>query len=298
MALGRVLAAGAWLGESTETALAQNDLRCKPIGSAAVNRRFSLEGIMPDQPNPPNREATPGELLASVTALRRRTRAARHAYWLPLLLFGLFMAMSAPLYIESGELPAMRATSDSPALTSLGGDLLERSAALGWYWLVALVGGYLLSLWWYRWHGERVGVQTPTRAYFIAGIVGTLVGLVLPIVLRFLLVNAATPVSNATSWLTAPLLGISGRGMLPHLVIAVGLVVLARLERSRGLTAVAVGYAATVLLVNIYFHTTDFEPGDLNQFSFMLAALLPAPILLIGGTVALLATLKAWKRST
>ncbi|MFC8618823.1 hypothetical protein ACFT9M_20755 [Micromonospora purpureochromogenes] len=254
---------------------------------------------MSDQPNPaPQSEDGPGELLASVAALRRRTRAARHAYWLPLLLFGLLMAVAAPLYVESVESPALRATHDNPALTGLGGDFLERSAALGWYWLVALIGGYLLSLWWYRWHGERVGVQTPTRAYLIAGIVGTLVGLVLPIVLRFMLLNTATAVSNVTSWVTAPLLGVSNRGMLPHLVIAVGLVVLARLERSRGLTAVAVGYAAAVLLVNIYFHTTDFQPGDLNRFSFMLAALLPAPILLIGGTVALLATLKASKRST
>ncbi|MEK8108768.1 hypothetical protein NKG94_35405 [Micromonospora sp. M12] len=54
----------------------------------------------------------------------------------------------------------MRAAQDNPALTGLGGDFLERSAALGWYWLAALIGGYLLSLWWYRWHGVRVGVQT------------------------------------------------------------------------------------------------------------------------------------------
>lgn len=155
---------------------------------------------------------------------------------------------------------------------------------------MALIGGYLLSLGWYRWHGARVGVQTPTRAYVIAGLVGTLVGLVLPIVLRFLLLNAATVISNGTSWATTPLLGISNRGMLPHLVIAMGLLVLARLERSRGLTVVAVAYAAAVILVNIYFQTADFESGDLNRYSFMLAALLPAPILLVGGSIALFTT--------
>ncbi|MET7706193.1 hypothetical protein [Micromonospora sp. NPDC005413] len=246
---------------------------------------------MSEQPNTaPYRKDTPGELLASVAALRRRTRAVRHAYWLPLLVFGLLMAMAAPLYVESIESPTLRATQENPALTGLGGDFLERSAALGWYWLVALIGGYLLSLWWYRWHGVRMGVQTATRAYVIAGIVGTLVGLVLPIVLRFLLLNTATAISTGTSWATTPLLGISNRGMLPHLVIAVGLVVLARLERSRGLTAVVVCYVVAVVLVNVYFHTTDFEPGDLNRFSFLLAALLPAPILLVGGTVALLTT--------
>ncbi|SCE79698.1 hypothetical protein [Micromonospora chokoriensis] len=242
----------------------------------------------------PDNSDTPGEILASVAALRRRTRVARQAYWLPLLLFGLLTAMAAPLYVESVEPPALRATQDNPPLTGLGGDFLERSAALGWYWLAALIGGYLLSLWWYRWHGARVGVETPTRAYLVAGLAGTLVGLVLPIVLRYLLLNSDAVLRNGTSWLTVPLLGIADRGMVPHLIIAVGLIVLARLERSRGLTAVGVGYAAAVVLVNAYFQTANFQPGDLNRHSFLLAALLPAPILLIGGIIALLNTVKRY----
>ncbi|MBE1488468.1 hypothetical protein [Plantactinospora soyae] len=233
-----------------------------------------------------------------MTALRRRTRAARHAYWFPLLLFGLLIAIAAPLYLESVEPAGMRGVKAIPALAGLGGDFLEHSAALGWYWLAALIGGYILSLGWYRWRGARVGLQTPTRAYLTAGIVGTLVGLVLPIVLPFMLFNTWSPVTTATSWATTPLLGISNRGMLPHLVIAVGLAVLARLERSRGLLTVVLGYTAAVLLVSTYFQTTEFQPGDLNRFSFMLAALLPAPILLVGGTVALIDTVKASKRST
>lgn len=240
----------------------------------------------------PRSESTAEELLASVTALRRRTRAARHAHWFPLLLFGLLMAMAAPLYVEPTEPPYLRATHANPVLTGLGGDLLERSAGLGWYWLAALIGGYLLSLGWYRWHGNRVGVQTPIRAYVIAGAVGTLAGLVLPIVLDFLLFNTAESVSNGTGWASGPLLGVSGRGMLPHVVIAVGLMVLAWMERSRGLWVVVSAYAASVLLVNAYFSLVDPQPGDLGRFSFMLAALLPAPILLIGGGVAFLAARK------
>ncbi|MEE3919185.1 hypothetical protein V2I01_14915 [Micromonospora sp. BRA006-A] len=38
---------------------------------------------------------------------------------------------------------------------------------------------------------------------------------------------------GGTSRLTGPLLGLANRGILPHIVIAVGLAVLARLERSR-----------------------------------------------------------------
>ncbi|MEU7609212.1 hypothetical protein [Micromonospora sp. NPDC049204] len=243
----------------------------------------------------PNSRDNPAELLATVAALRRRARVARHAYWLPLLLFGLLIAAAAPLYVESADPLAMRGPQDNPALTGLGGDFLERSAGLGWYWLVALVGGYLLTLGWYRWHGARVGVRTPTRTYVLAGIIGTLGGLVLPIVLRFLLLNSANSVSSATSWVTTPLLGVSNRGMFPHLVIAVGLLVLARLERSRGLTVVTVCYVAAVVLVNVYFQTADFQPGDLNRYSVLLAALLPAPILLVGGIIALFTT---GKRST
>jgi hypothetical protein len=234
-----------------------------------------------------NSQATPGELLAAVDALRRRTRKARHGYWFPLLLFGLLMVVAAPLYAESVDPAGMRAGHTDPALAGLGGGFLEHSAVLGWYWLVALVCGYLLSLGWYRWRAGRVGVQTPTRGYLVAGVVGTLLGLALPVVLRFLVHNAATPVSDATSGVTVPLLGICARGMFPHLVIAIGLVVLARLERSRGLSIVAAGYAVAILLANVYFSTADLEPGDLNRFSFMLAALLPAPVLLVGGVVAL-----------
>ncbi|MFI7210489.1 hypothetical protein ACIBP4_02245 [Micromonospora maritima] len=239
---------------------------------------------MASAPSP--REESPEELLESVTTLRRRARAARQAYWFPLLLFGVLTAAAAPLYVESTEPAALRATQDNPPLTGLGGDFLERSAALGWYWLAALVGGYLLSLAWYRRHGRRAGVQTPTRAYVAAGITGTLVGLVLPVVLEFLLFNTAAPVSGGTRWLTGPLLGAANRGMLPHLVIALGLAVLAHLERSRRLWLVVGLYTAVLVAVNAWFQVANLQPGDLDRFSFMLAALLPVPVLLIGGGVA------------
>ncbi|SCG57100.1 hypothetical protein [Micromonospora humi] len=235
-------------------------------------------------------EDSPQELLASVTALRRRARAARQAYWFPLLLFGLLTVTAGPLYVESTEPAALRAGPGTPALTGLGGHFLEQSAALGWYWLAALVGGYLLSLAWYRRHGRRAGVQTPTRAYVIAGIAGTLVGVALPVVLEFLLFNTAVGSSGATRWLVGPLLGTANRGMLPHLVIALGLAVLAHLERSGRLWIVVGLYTAALVAVNAWFQVADLQPGDLHRFSFMLAALLPAPVLLIGGGVALATT--------
>ncbi|WP_244166840.1 hypothetical protein [Micromonospora marina] len=44
-----------------------------------------------------------------MTTLRRRARAARQAYWHPLLLFGVLIAAAAPLYVESAEPAPLRA---------------------------------------------------------------------------------------------------------------------------------------------------------------------------------------------
>ena len=84
------------------------------------------------------------------------------------------------------------------------------------------------------------------------------------------------------------MLGLADRGMLPHVVIAVGLVVLAWLERSRGLWTVVAGYVAAVLLVNVYITRADFASGNISRYSMMVGALLPALFLLVGGAVALL----------
>ena len=42
------------------------------------------------------------ELLAEMKALRHRARTARHAYWFPLVLFGLLTCASVPFYVLPG----------------------------------------------------------------------------------------------------------------------------------------------------------------------------------------------------
>src|SRR5215469_16348724 len=42
---------------------------------------------------------TPAGLLSEISRLRRDARSARHAYWLPLVLFGLVIGASAPFYL-------------------------------------------------------------------------------------------------------------------------------------------------------------------------------------------------------
>jgi hypothetical protein len=237
------------------------------------------------------------QLLSDVGALRRRARADRRAYGVPLLIFGLLTLGAAPLYVQAVPTSELVALRDTPAVTGLGGDFLAHSTALGAYWLIGLICGYLGSLAWYRWNARRVGVATPVRPYVVAGVVGTLAGLALPFVLEYFLFHTWTSIMEATDWAVGPLSGVHGRGMIPHLVIAAGFVVLARVERSRGLAIVTAGYAAAVLLINVYFHTADLQPADLSRYTFMLAATLPALILVIGGAVAL-ARGAAWRTRT
>ncbi|MDQ1646673.1 MAG: hypothetical protein QOJ50_2857, partial [Cryptosporangiaceae bacterium] len=116
---------------------------------------------------------TPAELLGEVTALRRRARAHRHAYWFPLVLFGLISALAAPLYVQPpGGPDGADATTGSTGLARvLGGDVQATAEPRLLYWLVALSAGFAATVWWYRRHAQRAGVQTPTRGYVIAGLV-------------------------------------------------------------------------------------------------------------------------------
>ncbi len=169
----------------------------------------------------------PGLLLADLARLRRQTRVARHAYWFPLVLFGLLTCGAAPLYVAAAAPPptsGVYASHSGPTL--LGGiPFGTGSFYIGWYWTVALVGGYLLTLLWYRRHAGRAGVWTPARGYLITGVVLTVLALAIPPLTHWL---------PGLSMLWLPLGNVWIRGTLAFLIIAIGLWVLARAERSRG----------------------------------------------------------------
>src|SRR6478735_2953919 len=82
----------------------------------------------------------PAALLADVTALRHTARRDRHAYWMPLTVFGALALASAPFYVDPKGPDVLRAPEQGPALSGLGGDLLLHSAGIGWFWLAALIG--------------------------------------------------------------------------------------------------------------------------------------------------------------
>src|SRR5262249_60255837 len=105
-------------------------------------------------------------------------------------------------------------------------------------WAAALVGGYLLTVVWYRWHARRAGLATPARSYLIIGLVLTALVLVIP---------PLTMVVPALSWVWMPFGDVWIRGTLAFLIIAIGLWVLARAERSRALAVIAVASTGPAL---------------------------------------------------
>lgn len=183
----------------------------------------------------------PASMLDGLTELRRRARAARHAYWFPLVLFGLLTLAPLPLYVAPPpcQSPCDLTGPDSILDVSLLGPFLvlggidtPHRAALAAYWLLALVGGYLLTVRWYRWRGQKVGLHTRMTAYLATGMV--------------------TLVVFSVASIFGPLSLLHNGGTGAYLVIAAGLVTLARLERSRGLAVIAVSYTAVALLVDLY----------------------------------------------
>jgi hypothetical protein len=230
-----------------------------------------------------------GELLSDLTRLRRQARSARHAYWFPLVLFGLLICAAAPLYVAAdAHLMAGAQSAGVPPVLILGGIPPLGSAALGWYWAAALTGGYLVTVLWYWRHARRAGLRTPWRAYLATGIV-----LVLAMIVPVLLTRWVHTLGRM--WV--PLAGIWFRGTVAFLIIAAGLWVLALAERSRGLAVAAGVYTGAALLVSLYnvenvLFDLGWDPGT-SQLAWRLTVLpdvlLPAVVLLAAGLGAFLA---------
>lgn len=237
-----------------------------------------------------------GELLSELTALRHRVRAARHAYWFPLALFGLIGCGAVPFYLAGGPPAGVSYVGHnmwigSPVMPVFDGNgFLGRAssyassaggALLGFYWLLALVGGFLVMMAWYRRHARRAGVTSPARGAAITGIVLTILALVLPPVAQVVRVSWLTV---AYPWF------LVFHGMYPFLIIAISVCVLAWAERSRALTVIALIYLAATVVACSY----DVENlvGRLGVYSagIWYAVLpnlaLPVLVLLLSGLAA------------
>ncbi|WP_131739102.1 hypothetical protein [Actinomadura roseirufa] len=218
-----------------------------------------------------------------LAGLRERTRWARRASEGPLLIFGVLMAGAAPLSAGAGSAGRPAAGSLSSPLPGLSGMEPGQAPIVGWYWLIALGLGYLLSVLWYRRHAHRSGVWAPTTGFVVSGVVGTAVVVGLPVLSQ--MVPALEPVWGWPAGL---------RGTLAFAVVAAGLLVLAGVERSRLLLVIVMVFGAVSLLVSIY-HAENLlfrlgwpEEGSGRTLSDVVTVLLPASVLLGGGTITLL----------
>lgn len=243
------------------------------------------------------RVGSAGEMIDEIRALRRQARAIRHAYWFPLVLFGLLIAASAPFYIRPAHpiraaalRPGLASAAGRPALPMLGGFTgFLTGRGLAWYWLTALLGGLLLTLLWYRWRGSRVGVRTPARGCVIA--VGVLTALAV----------AIPPLSAVRSphwlaWLQRLQVLWPGdlvlRGTFPFVIIAAGLWVLAWAERSPALTVISALYTGVAILVSLYnvenvlFRLGWSPTAQQWRLTALPGVLLPALVLLLAGAGA------------
>lgn len=210
-------------------------------------------------------------LVNELRRLRRNARSARHAYWFPLVLFGLLTVAAIPFYAAPG--PSVGITvRPLPLLPVLGGlPATTIQDYLGYYWLVALLGGLALTLGWYRRHARRIGLKTPARAYLITVTALTGLALILPLLARlgpFRFLDLAMPADLIV------------RGTFPFLIIAIGLCVLAWAERSWALGVIAVVYTGTALLASLY------NVENIVSGLYLPNLTLPAVVLLAAGVGA------------
>ena len=190
--------------------------------------------------------ADPGELLGEMRAIRRRARLARHAYWFPLVLFGVLTLASVPFYIRRYPLggDVFRIGPGAGVLQSryLGGPgFFELAEGTAYYWLGAMLLGITATVLWYRWRGNRIGLRTPARGFLITGLALLALALLIPVV-------SGRSVRLPLLWPGDYVIS----DLFPLVLIGLGLFALAWSERSTGLATIAAGYFALALVANLY----------------------------------------------
>jgi len=222
------------------------------------------------------------ELLDSAKAAARTARRARQAFWFPLLAFGAVAAGATPFYITPAVTSGLYVGSGGDALYFGGGlaPAVGGSAGTELYWTLALAGGYVAVVLFYRLHARRAGVAGRVRTALAVG-AGALL----------LLLLTGNWVPRAVSPDRILPFDFFIRGMAPLVVIGVGVVALAWSERSRGLLAFGLCFLAVAAVVNLYdtgnlvYRAGRTLPYRYYQLPNLLA---PALMLLLGGAGFLL----------
>lgn len=220
------------------------------------------------------------ELLSSAKAAARAARKARQGYWFPLLVFGVITACAAPFYIEP------RVISDGSWSRTGLSLYVESIVPLGTgvgvqiYWTIALVGGYVAVVLFYRLRARRTGVAGRVWPALAVG-AGALALLLL-----------------TGNWMPAEV-GVDRyvpfvffvRGLVPLVLIGVGIVAFAWVERSIGLLVFGLCFLALAALMNLYDASNLVYRAGWNmsyEYDLLPNLLVPAAMLLVGGAGFLL----------
>jgi hypothetical protein len=217
----------------------------------------------------------PQRLLADTRELARRVRRAQRGSWSALLVLGGTVLLAIPFYRYGGYVLARcQASAD-------GRIVCARYPALAfWYWPAALVVAYALIGAIFVRRARSHGVGARVRPYVVAGIVLVAVATLITIW------HLQHPLSGAE--LGGPLLlpGSAAGARLYRLVgplgvIGLGLLVLARMERSRALAAFTVVYLVAVLATT----PAGLHAGRLGPWAFLPGIVVPGLVLLAGSAV-------------
>lgn len=239
--------------------------------------------------------------IDDVSVLKSRTRRARRGMWFPLVIFGLVILASTPLYMhfngDSPPIPALLAP-DVPAPTTppatdiaiggpsgllhlfTGGMFTFSPLKITVFWLVAGPMAYLVTAGFYWLHARRRGVATSSRAYVLTGLG-----------LFALLVVTSTPL------IPVPVHGnLLVRGLTPLLAVALGLFVLASVERSWALLAFAVPFLALCVTANLYDMANVTYRLGLGSTGPEVNVIVVGSVLLLAGVIFGLAAVRTRQR--
>jgi hypothetical protein len=212
-------------------------------------------------------------LLDAAEAARTAARQARPRVWLPVMILGGIVALAMPLYIR---LPFDQWTRfQQPPGVLQGFSQLEHPAWAVSYWLIALPLAYAAIAWYLVSRSNRRGVRINT-----SGIVGA--GAVL-----FLLLVTVTMIVPQVFRQILPG-NLTGRGLLPLLVISVGLLIWAVMLRRLSLAIVGVAALAASLLSNLYNLDNPLRAAGLpmsSEYGLVVNVALTAVVLLVGAAV-------------
>ena len=241
----------------------------------------------------PNETAIAAQAKAwidDVKALQKRTRRARRGLWFPLVVFGLVILASTPLYLDTTIAPTTAfLTSDvlSPPTTGTadggyngllryftGGMFTFSPLEVTVFWLVAGPLGYVVTAGFYWLLARRRGVATSSRAYVLTGL-----GLFALLV--------------ATSVIGASLPGdLTIRGLTPLIAVALGLFVLAKTERSWALAAFALPFLVLTMVANLYDMANVMYRLGLGPAGPEVNVIVVGSVLLLAGVIFGLAALR------